>query len=47
VYGRSISGGAAQIVEMNLNRGKRLTSLKLQTLSNDVVVGIMALTLAK
>ena len=42
---RLIPGGAAQLLRMPLCRRKRLTSLVLRTLSPDVVVGIMALTL--
>ena len=45
VYGREIPGGAAQMLRMPLNRHKRLKSLTLRTLSNDVVIGIMGITL--
>ena len=45
VYGREIPGGAAQILSMPLNPQKRLKSLTLRTLSNDVVIGLMAVTL--
>ena len=45
VYGREIPGGAAQLLTMSLNPKKRLRSLTLRTLSNDVVIGLMALTL--
>jgi len=45
VYGREIPGGAAQILSMPLNPQKTLRSLTLRTLSNDVVIGLMALTL--
>ena len=45
VYGREIPGGAAQILSMPLNPQKPLRSLTLRTLSNDVVIGLMALTL--
>ena len=45
VYGRTIPGGAAQMLRMTLNPGKKLRSLTLRTLSNDVVVGLMAVTL--
>lgn len=47
VYGREIPGGAALLLQMPLNRKKPLRSLTLRTLSNDVVVGLMALTLEK
>ena len=45
VYGREIPGGAAQMLRMSLNPRKRLKSLTIRTLSNDVVIGLMALTL--
>jgi len=45
VYGREIPGGAAQMLRMPLNAKKKLKSLTLRTLSNDVVVGLMAVTL--
>ena len=44
---RLIDCGAAQLLRMPLNPNKRLKSLTLRTLSNDVVVGIMAITLTK
>ena len=45
VYGREIPGGAAQMLCMPLNAKKKLKSLTLRTLSNDVVIGLMAVTL--
>ena len=45
VYGREIPGGAAQMLRMPLNSRKKLESLTLRTLSNDVVIGLMAVTL--
>ncbi|MCR4860955.1 MAG: DUF4450 domain-containing protein [Bacteroidales bacterium] len=42
---RGIPDGAAQILKMPLRRGRKLQSLKLETLSNDVVIGLMAITL--
>lgn len=45
VYGREIPGGAAQMLRMPLNPRKQLRSLTLRTLSNDVVIGLMAVTL--
>lgn len=47
VYGRPIPGGAAQMLKMPLDKKKELKSLTLRTLSNDVVIGLMAVTLAK
>ena len=44
-YGREIPGGAAQLLTMPLNPQRRLKRLTLRTLSNDVVVGLMAVTL--
>ena len=45
VYGREIPGGAAQMLRMPLNPRKRLKSISVRTLSNDVVIGLMAVTL--
>ena len=45
VYGREIPGGAAQMLRMPLHPRKKLKSLTLRTLSNDVVVGLMGITL--
>ena len=45
VYGREIPGGAAQMLSMPLNPQKRLKSLTIRTLSNDVIIGLMAVTL--
>ena len=43
--GRYIRGGAAQLLRMPLNPNKQLRSLTLRTLSNDVVIGLMGVTL--
>ena len=45
VYGREIPGGAAQMLRMPLNEKKRLRSLTLRVLSNDIVAGLMGITL--
>jgi len=45
VYGREITGGAAQMLRMPVNPEKKLKNLTLITLSNDVVMGLMAVTL--
>ena len=45
VYGREIPDGAAQMLRMPLNNKKNLKSLTVRTLSNDVVIGLMAVTL--
>ncbi len=42
---RTIPGGAAQMLSMRLNPRKKLVGLTLRTLSNDVVIGLMAVTL--
>lgn len=47
VYGRSIDGGAGIILDLPLNGRKTLKNLRLETCANDVVVGLMAVTLAK
>ena len=44
---RGIPDGAAQLLKMPLRRSKKLQSLTLETLSNDVVIGLMAVTLEK
>ena len=44
---RVIDCGAAQILKMPLQPRKRLRRLTLRTLSNDVVIGLMAVTLLK
>lgn len=44
-YGREIPGGAGQMLEMPLDQQKRLQSLTIRTLSNDVIIGLMAVTL--
>ena len=45
VYGREIPGGAAQLLRMPLDPAKELKSLTVKALSNDVVIGLMAVTL--
>lgn len=45
VYGRQIPGGAAQMLIMPVNNDKYLSSLCIETLSNDVVVGLMGITI--
>ena len=43
----ALPGGAAVMLDMKLNPRKRLRKLTLRTLSNEVVVGLMAVTLQK
>jgi hypothetical protein len=45
--GKMIDGGAATVLDMPLNATKTLKELKLQAIANDVVVGLMALTLIR
>ena len=47
VYGRSIDGGAGTLLDIKLNPKKKLKRLTLETLSNDVVIGLMGLTLQR
>lgn len=43
----AIDGGAATVLDMPLNKSKTLKTLTLQTLANEVVIGLMAITLVK
>lgn len=47
VYGRSIDGGAAQLLDVKLDPNRKLKRLTLRTLSNDVVIGLMGVTLQR
>ncbi|MDR2776233.1 MAG: DUF4450 domain-containing protein [Tannerella sp.] len=47
VYGRAIDGGAGILLDMPLNKNKQLEYLHLETLSNDIVIGLMAITLQR
>ncbi len=44
---RGIDGGAATILGMPLNNQKELKSLTLKTIANDVVIGLMSVTLVR
>jgi hypothetical protein len=44
---RAIDGGAATVLEMPLNPKKKLKSLTLTALANDVVIGLMSVTLGR
>ena len=46
-FGQSIPGGAAQVLKMPLRKHKRLASITITTLSNNVVAGLMGVTLEK
>jgi hypothetical protein len=45
--GKIIDGGAATVLDMPLNATKALKELKLQTVANDVVIGLMGVTLTR
>lgn len=47
VYGRSIAGGAGVLLDIPLDASKELSRLTLETLSNDVVIGLMGITLQR
>ncbi|MBF4494798.1 DUF4450 domain-containing protein [Flavobacterium sp. MR2016-29] len=42
-----VDGGAATILDLPLNKNKTLKSLTLKTIANDVVIGLMSLTLVR
>lgn len=44
---RAIEGGAATVLDMPLNPSKELQSLSVKTMANDVVIGLMSVTLQK
>jgi hypothetical protein len=44
---RAIDGGAATVIEMPLQKDKELKSMQLVTLANEVVVGLMSVTLVR
>ena len=45
VYGREIDGGAATMLRLDLDAKKSLRSITIRTLSNDVVIGLLGLSL--
>ncbi|MES2374911.1 MAG: DUF4450 domain-containing protein [Bacteroidota bacterium] len=45
--GKMIEGGAANVLDLPLQKNKALKELRLQTWSNDVVIGLMSVTLAR
>ena len=45
--GKMIDGGAATVLDLPLNKNKTLKELKLQTIANDVVIGLMSVTLIR
>lgn len=42
-----IDGGAATVLDIPLDPNKTLKEIKLQTTANDVVIGLMSLTLIR
>lgn len=47
VYGRTIEGGAGVLLDIPLDKNKELNHLQLESLSNDVVIGLMSITLQR
>ncbi len=45
--GKMIDGGAATILDLPLNKNKELKNLVLKTIANDVVIGLMGVTLLR
>ena len=45
--GGKIPGGAAIVLDLALNPDKKLKSLTVRTLANEVVIGLMAVTLTR
>lgn len=44
---RGIDGGAATVLDLRLEPGKELKALKLKTIANETVIGLMSITLAR
>ena len=47
VYGRTIDGGAGIILDLPLNPKKQLSKITVETIANEVVIGMMGVTLMK
>jgi hypothetical protein len=45
--GRAVPGGAATVLDLPLDPGKELKSLTVRALANEVMIGLMAVTLAR
>lgn len=45
--GSKVPGGAATVLDLPLDSGKELKSITVRTLANEVVIGLMAVTLAR
>ena len=44
---RGIDGGAGTVLDLPLNPAKELKSLKLKTIANDVIIGLMSVTFVR
>ena len=47
VYGRKIDGGAALLLDMPLNNTKKLRKISVETVANDLIIGLMSVTLQR
>jgi hypothetical protein len=47
VYGRKIEGGAGVLLDMPLNINKKLHKIILESRANEVIIGLMSLTLQR
>lgn len=47
VYGRKIDGGAGILLDLPLDKNKILKNISVQTVANDVIIGLMSLTLQR
>jgi hypothetical protein len=47
VYGREIDGGAGIILDIPLDKTKELSNITVKTIANEVIIGLMSLTLLK
>jgi hypothetical protein len=45
--GKKIDGGAATVLDLPLNHSKTLSKITLKTIANDVVIGLMGITLSR
>ncbi len=45
--GRKVPGGAATVLDLPLDPAKELKSLTVRALANEVVIGLMSVTLAR
>ena len=47
VFGNELKGGAGQLLDICLRPDTPLAGVELETLSNDIVIGIMGITLQR